>query len=96
MRSGKQTMFWPTAAAVDIRSRITFLLIAFCNNYRWDYSPEEFQWVLKLGVWARTQIERGTSLGAEVRDMFHEYELNRQGRRKLRLFRRRTMASRGR
>src|SRR5450432_2130638 len=20
---------------------------ALCNNYRWDYSPEEFQWILK-------------------------------------------------
>src|ERR1700712_4814790 len=29
-----------------------------CNNYRWDYLPEEFQAILKIGVWARTQIER--------------------------------------
>ena len=41
-----------------------------CNNYRWDYSSEEFQWILKLGVWARTQIERHTSVGASVRDKF--------------------------
>src|SRR5262245_57140686 len=45
-----------------------------CNNYRWDYSPEEFQWILKLGVWARTQIERDTPLGARVREKFYEYE----------------------
>jgi hypothetical protein len=31
---------------------------ALCNNYRWDYSSEEFQYILKLGVWIRTQIER--------------------------------------
>ena len=30
-----------------------------CHNYRWDYSPEEFQWVLKIGVWARTQMKDG-------------------------------------
>src|SRR5690349_20829394 len=36
-----------------------------CNNYRWDYSPEEFQWILKLGVWARTQIERATTRGVQ-------------------------------
>jgi len=27
-----------------------------CNNYRWDYLPEEFQYILKLGVWASTQM----------------------------------------
>src|SRR5436853_681448 len=25
---------------------------ALCNNYRWDYLAEEFQMILKLGVWA--------------------------------------------
>jgi 5-methylcytosine-specific restriction endonuclease McrA len=29
-----------------------------CNNYRWDYLPEEFQEILRLGVWLRTQIEK--------------------------------------
>jgi 5-methylcytosine-specific restriction endonuclease McrA len=28
-----------------------------CNNYRWDYLAEEFELILKLGVWARTQVE---------------------------------------
>jgi hypothetical protein len=23
-----------------------------CNGYRWAYSAEEFQWVMKIGVWA--------------------------------------------
>jgi hypothetical protein len=36
---------------------------ALCNNYRWDYSAEEFQYILKLGVWIRTQIEQETQLG---------------------------------
>ncbi len=53
-----------------------------CNNYRWDYSPEEFQWILKLGVWARTQIERDTHIGAIVRDTFYEYERRRDQRRR--------------
>ena len=53
-----------------------------CNNYRWDYSPEEFQWILKLGVWARTQIELTTPLGAAVRDKFYDYELRRHSRRR--------------
>ena len=37
-----------------------------CNNYRWFYGAEEFQWILKLGVWVRTQIENGTPIGREV------------------------------
>jgi hypothetical protein len=28
-----------------------------CNGKRWFYSPEEFQWILTIGVWARKQIE---------------------------------------
>src|SRR5690349_6833885 len=24
-----------------------------CNNYRWHYSPQEIQWILKLGVWVK-------------------------------------------
>jgi len=52
-----------------------------CNNYRWDYLPEEFQYILKLGVWARTQIERGTTLGNDVASAFAGYETRRAKRR---------------
>ena len=37
-----------------------------CNNYRWHYLPEEIQWILKIGVWAKTQIERETIVGKVV------------------------------
>jgi hypothetical protein len=53
-----------------------------CNNYRWDYLPEEFQVILKLGVWARTQIERDTSLGQQLASAFVAYEKVRRGRRR--------------
>jgi hypothetical protein len=52
-----------------------------CNNYRWDYLPEEFQYILKLGVWARTQIERGTTVGNDVASAFAGYEARRVKRR---------------
>jgi len=39
---------------------------ATCNNYRWFYGPEEFQWILKLGVFMKTQIEQPTSSIGEV------------------------------
>jgi 5-methylcytosine-specific restriction endonuclease McrA len=48
-----------------------------CNNYRWDYLPEEFQYILKLGVWARTQIERGTTVGNDVASAFAGHEARR-------------------
>jgi 5-methylcytosine-specific restriction endonuclease McrA len=50
---------------------------ATCNNYRWDYLPEEFQYILKLGVWARTQIERGTTVGNNVATAFAGHEARR-------------------
>lgn len=53
-----------------------------CNNYRWFYKPEEFQWILKLGVWARTQIERNTSIGKLMGERFTKGEGRREGTRK--------------
>jgi hypothetical protein len=53
-----------------------------CNNYRWDYLPEEFQLILKLGVWARTQVERNTSLGEQIASAFVAYEKARRKRRR--------------
>ncbi len=55
---------------------------AICNNYRWDYLPDEFQFILKLGVWARTEIEHGTKLGSEVSAAFMAHEARRFRRRK--------------
>ena len=53
-----------------------------CNNYRWHYSPGEFRQILKLGVWARTQIERRTKVGQAIGERFLAYERNRMRRRK--------------
>lgn len=57
---------------------------AVCNNYRWDYSPREFQEILRLGVWLRTQIEKRTSVGDDVAPRYIAYEQRRIGRRKKR------------
>jgi hypothetical protein len=45
---------------------------SICNNYRWHYDAEEFQWILKLGVWLRTQIEKETITGQKVGQQFCE------------------------
>lgn len=55
---------------------------ALCNNYRWDYLPDEFQLILKLGVWARTQIENETALGRSLAVAFTSKERTRLGRRR--------------
>lgn len=53
-----------------------------CNNYRWDYLSEEFELILKFGVWARTQIEKGTPIGRDIDLKFSNYEARRMARRK--------------
>lgn len=53
-----------------------------CNNYRWDYLPDEFQYILKLGVWARTQVERGTPVGSDIASAFEAHETRRNKRRR--------------
>jgi hypothetical protein len=52
-----------------------------CNNYRWNYLPEEFELILKLGVWIRTQIEKETKVGKECGNAFLAYERNREKRK---------------
>lgn len=55
---------------------------SLCNKYRWDYSPEEFQWILKIGVWARRQMESESAVGTELANRFYKYEVRNQKRRK--------------
>jgi 5-methylcytosine-specific restriction endonuclease McrA len=52
-----------------------------CNNYRWFYLAEEFQEILRLGVWLRTQIEKQTRLGESAGEEFVKYEKQRIARR---------------
>lgn len=55
---------------------------SLCNNYRWHYGTDEFQWILKLGVWLRTQIETESSAGMAAGEKFVAYEQRRGRRRK--------------
>lgn len=56
---------------------------AICNRARWFYGTEEFQWILKLGVWLRTQIEEESeSLALELAERFIRHEKRRNARRK--------------
>lgn len=53
-----------------------------CNNYRWHYLPDEFQWILKLGIWARTEIAKDTRLGNLMAAAFMKRETGREKRRR--------------
>ncbi len=53
-----------------------------CNNYRWFYESNEIKWILKIGVWARTEIENDTKSGREIADRFIKKELSREKRRR--------------
>ncbi|MEA5256855.1 HNH endonuclease signature motif containing protein [Arcicella aquatica] len=55
----------------------------FCNNYRWNYLPEEIKWILKIGVWVKTQIEFETEIGKNISNEFIEHEKIRESRRKI-------------
>lgn len=54
-----------------------------CNNYRWHYSPQEVQWILKIGVWAKTQMAKETSIGRVMAEQFVKSEVSRENRRKV-------------
>ena len=54
-----------------------------CNNYRWHYSPEEIQIILKLGVWAKTKITNDPVFGLKLANAFMKHEMSMRKRRKL-------------
>jgi hypothetical protein len=44
--------------------------------------PQEIQWILKIGIWAKTQISKHTKIGSEIASQFINYEFKRENRRK--------------
>lgn len=53
-----------------------------CNGARWFYSPKEFQWILRMGVWARKQMEDRTSVGMIMCAAFVHHEKHARQPRK--------------
>jgi 5-methylcytosine-specific restriction endonuclease McrA len=74
------------AAAAGGRSESQNFLPAhgLCNTYKWDHCGEEFQWVLKIGVWAKKQIEGNNSDGNKMLEAFWDHECHRIKRQKAR------------
>jgi len=54
---------------------------SICNNYRWHYTSEEIQIILRLGVWAKTKIANDYILGLEMVNSFVKYEMGVRKRR---------------
>ena len=53
-----------------------------CNNYRWHYSSEELQIILKLGVWLKTEMTGDTNNGLDLANRFMKHEMSVRKRRK--------------
>lgn len=46
-----------------------------CNGCRWFYSPEEFQWILRMGLWARKKMQdQKTKIGKDMLSAFWKHE----------------------
>jgi 5-methylcytosine-specific restriction endonuclease McrA len=56
---------------------------SICNRAKWFYETEEFQWILKMGVFFRTQLEEIESPeAAALAKLFLFHEEQRNARRK--------------
>jgi hypothetical protein len=53
-----------------------------CNGCRWFYSAEEFQWILRMGIWARKHMEQQTPIGMKMLPIFVNHEKSVRKRRK--------------
>ena len=53
-----------------------------CNSAKWDQSGEELQWVLKIGVWAKHEMEGKSKLGHEMLSDFWASQRRRVNRQK--------------
>ncbi len=55
-----------------------------CNNYRWHYSSEELQIILKLGVWAKSKMHNDPELGLQIANGFMKHEMSLRKIKKVR------------
>ena len=58
---------------------------AACNALRRDRGPDEFQFMLRIGMWARTQMEKQKPIGQDMVAEFLAYEQANIDRRRKKL-----------
>lgn len=73
---------FPAAAGGDGQIDNFLAAHGLCNTAKWDHRGEEFQWILKIGVWAKRQMESNTDPGPTILKLFGEHERNRAKRQK--------------
>jgi 5-methylcytosine-specific restriction endonuclease McrA len=53
-----------------------------CKRIFDNYLPSEIKWMLKIGMWAKTQIEYETEIGLDIATEIVEHEKDRENKRK--------------
>jgi len=53
-----------------------------CKMIYDNYLPSEIKWMLKIGLWAKTQVEYETDIGKEIATEIIEIEKDKEGRKK--------------
>ena len=73
---------FPAAAGGNNKTENFLAAHGLCNGAKLDHQGEEFQWVLKIGVWAKKQMEGRTVIGTQMLKLFYENERQRVKRQK--------------
>ncbi len=53
-----------------------------CNRLRWFYEPEEIQKIMRLGIYANTEIIKGTQLGNALDHLYNKHLESNERRRR--------------
>lgn len=52
-----------------------------CNRARWSHPPRVIRWILRLGIYSKMQVIKGSKLGKEIRaglNRHHRTQLSRR------------------
>jgi len=52
-----------------------------CNRLRWFYEPWELKYILELGVYLQKEVEKGTELGKQVKNLYRMRKRRNRKRR---------------
>lgn len=73
---------YPAAAGGSNKTDNLLPAHGLCNTVKSNRQGEEFQWVLKIGVWAKKHMQGESQLGEQMLKLFYEQELKRVKRQK--------------
>src|SRR5205085_1763436 len=73
---------FPAAAGGDGQIANFLPAHGLCNSAKLDHHAEELQWIVRIGVWAKKQMEEKTDIGNEMLKLFWTYQQSRVNRQK--------------